>query len=92
MQHLQKLRVEIKAHIKVCVAPFSPYSRELTRPRSQNVQNDTGKLATGVAKERELSSKLVSELATNISIFKNTPLSVTSKSDPYVALPVPPSC
>ncbi|ETW82528.1 hypothetical protein HETIRDRAFT_433553 [Heterobasidion irregulare TC 32-1] len=66
VQHLQKLRVEIKAHIK-------------------NVQNDTGKLATGVAKERELSSKLVSELATNISIFKNTPLSVTSKSDPYVA-------
>jgi hypothetical protein len=29
--------------------------------------------------------KLISELATNISVFKNTPLHVTSKSDPYVA-------
>ncbi|KAI0031133.1 hypothetical protein K488DRAFT_52764 [Vararia minispora EC-137] len=66
VQHLQKLRVEIKAHIK-------------------NVQNDTGRLATSVAKERELSAKLISELATNVSVFKNTPLQVTSKTDPYVA-------
>lgn len=66
MQHLQKLRAEIKAHIK-------------------NIQNDTGKLATAVAKERELSAKLIGDLGTNISILKNTPLSVTSKSDPYVA-------
>ncbi|VDB92044.1 unnamed protein product [Peniophora sp. CBMAI 1063] len=66
VQHLQKLRTEIKAHIK-------------------NIQNDTGRLATSVAKERELSSKLISELSTNISVFKNTPLHVTSKSDPYIA-------
>ncbi|OCH94846.1 hypothetical protein OBBRIDRAFT_788848 [Obba rivulosa] len=66
VQHLQKLRVEIKAHIK-------------------NIQNDTGKLATAVAKERELSAKLIGDLGTNISILKNTPLSVTSKTDPYVA-------
>ncbi|KAI0781756.1 hypothetical protein C8Q75DRAFT_571514 [Abortiporus biennis] len=66
VQHLQKLRVEIKAHIK-------------------NIQNDTGKLATAVAKERELSAKLIGDLGTNISILKNTPMNVTPKTDPYVA-------
>ncbi|TFK35219.1 hypothetical protein BDQ12DRAFT_688422 [Crucibulum laeve] len=66
VQHLQKLRTEIKAHIK-------------------NVQNDTGKLASGVAKERELSTRLIGELANDISSFKNTPMSVQSKTDPYVA-------
>ncbi|KAI0346209.1 hypothetical protein BDW22DRAFT_1368551 [Trametopsis cervina] len=65
VQHLQKLRVEIKAHIK-------------------NIQNDTGKLATSVAKERNLSEKLIGDLGTNISILKNTPMSVTSRTDPYV--------
>ncbi|RDB30211.1 Cytoskeletal signaling protein slm1 [Hypsizygus marmoreus] len=65
VQHLQKLRTEIKAHIK-------------------NVQNDTGKLATSVAKERELSAKFISELASSISSYKNTPMSVTNKTDPYV--------
>ncbi|KAK7441839.1 hypothetical protein VKT23_016500 [Stygiomarasmius scandens] len=68
VQHLQKLRTEIKAHIK-------------------NIQNDTGKLATTVAKERELSTSLISTLASSISTFKNTPLSLsaTPKNDPYVA-------
>ncbi|KAL0945209.1 hypothetical protein HGRIS_000721 [Hohenbuehelia grisea] len=66
VQHLQKLRTEIKAHLK-------------------NIQNDTGKLATNVAKERELSTRLIAELATNINSFKNTPMNVTNKSDPYVA-------
>ncbi|KAG6369876.1 hypothetical protein JVT61DRAFT_13340 [Boletus reticuloceps] len=66
VQHLQKLRTEIKAHIK-------------------NVQNDTGKLATSVAKERELSAKMMGDLSTSVSIFKNTPMGVTAKSDPYVA-------
>ncbi|KAF8062554.1 hypothetical protein FPV67DRAFT_1783357 [Lyophyllum atratum] len=66
VQHLQKLRTEIKAHIK-------------------NVQNDTGKLATSVAKEREVSAKLIGELASSISAFKNTPMSVTNKTDPFVA-------
>jgi hypothetical protein len=51
----------------------------------KNIQNDTGKLATAVAKERELSAKLIGELSTSISVFKNTPLTVTSKTDPYVA-------
>ncbi|KAI0706601.1 hypothetical protein C8Q76DRAFT_771115 [Earliella scabrosa] len=66
VQHLQKLRTEIKAHIK-------------------NIQNDTGKLATSVAKERELSAKLIGDLGTNVSILKNTPLQVTARTDPYVA-------
>ncbi|KAH9964705.1 hypothetical protein BGW80DRAFT_1347388 [Lactifluus volemus] len=66
VQHLQKLRVEIKAHIK-------------------NVQNDTGRLATSVAKERELSARFVAQLANDINTFKNTPLQVTAKTDPYVA-------
>ncbi|GBE90013.1 hypothetical protein SCP_1800350 [Sparassis crispa] len=66
VEHLQKLRVEIKAHIK-------------------NIQNDTGKLATAVAKERELSAKVIGDLGTNVSIHKNTPLSVTARTDPYVA-------
>ncbi|KAF7300015.1 PH domain-containing protein [Mycena kentingensis (nom. inval.)] len=65
VQHLEKVRAEIKAHLK-------------------NIQNDTGKLATNVAKERELSARLISELATGITAFKSTPLSVTSKTDPYV--------
>ncbi|KAJ3559536.1 hypothetical protein NM688_g274 [Phlebia brevispora] len=51
----------------------------------KNIQNDTGKLATAVAKEREYSAKLIGDLGTNISILKNTPMSVTAKSDPYVA-------
>ena len=49
---------------------------------SQNVQNDTGRLATSVAKERELSTRLVAQLATDINTFKNTPLQVTAKTDP----------
>ena len=51
----------------------------------QNIQNDTGKLATAVAKEREFSTKLIGDLGTHISILKNTPMSVTPKTDPYVA-------
>ncbi|KAJ7283216.1 hypothetical protein C8J57DRAFT_1709662 [Mycena rebaudengoi] len=66
VQHLQKLRTEIKAHLK-------------------NVQNDTGKLATNVAKERELSTRLISELSSDISALKTTPMNITSKTDPYVA-------
>jgi len=66
VQHLQKLRAEVKAHIK-------------------NVQNDTGKLAAGVAKERELSTKLVGELANNISTFKNTPMHLQPKNDPFIS-------
>ncbi|KAG6906424.1 hypothetical protein DXG01_014034 [Tephrocybe rancida] len=66
VQHLQKLLVEIKAHIK-------------------NVQNDTGKLATNVAKERELSTRLIGELSSNISSFKNRPMNVTHHTDPYVS-------
>ncbi|KAJ7107770.1 hypothetical protein C8R44DRAFT_843034 [Mycena epipterygia] len=65
VQHLQKLRTEIKAHIK-------------------NIQNDTGKLATNVAKEREFSTRLITDLSANISSFKSTPMAVTSKTDPYV--------
>lgn len=48
----------------------------------QNVQMDTGKLAASVAKERELSTRLVGELANDISTLKNTPNFIASKSDP----------
>ncbi|KAJ7601488.1 hypothetical protein B0H17DRAFT_969664, partial [Mycena rosella] len=66
VQHLQKLRTEIQAHIK-------------------NIQNDTGKLAINVAKEREFSTRLITDLSASISSFKSTPMAVTSKTDPYVA-------
>lgn len=42
-------------------------------------------MATSVAKERELSAKLIGDLGTNISVFKNTPMGVSPKTDPYVA-------
>ena len=64
VQHLQKLRAEIKAHIK-------------------NVQNDTGRLAATVAKEREMSTKNISDLARAITMLKNTPMAVVPKDDPY---------
>jgi hypothetical protein len=66
VQHMQKLKAEIKAHIK-------------------NVQNDTGKLAVGVAQEREISTRLVGELANDVSSLKNTPMNLASKNDPYLA-------
>ncbi|CEL55766.1 Cytoskeletal signaling protein slm1 OS=Schizosaccharomyces pombe (strain 972 / ATCC 24843) GN=slm1 PE=1 SV=1 [Rhizoctonia solani AG-1 IB] len=50
----------------------------------KNVQNDTGKLATSVAREREMSTKHISDLSRAISMFKNTPMQVTSRDDPYV--------
>ncbi|EKM77876.1 hypothetical protein AGABI1DRAFT_107696 [Agaricus bisporus var. burnettii JB137-S8] len=64
--HLQKLLVEIKAHL-------------------ENIQNDTAKLALNVTKERETSAKLIGELANDISVFRNTPMSITAKRDPYIA-------
>ncbi|KAJ7483921.1 hypothetical protein B0H11DRAFT_1914414 [Mycena galericulata] len=54
----------------------------------KNVQNDTGKLATNVAKERELSTRLIAELSAGISAFKNTPMAITSK---IPTSPTPPS-
>lgn len=64
VQHLEKLLLEIKAHIR-------------------NIQNDTGKLATSVAKERELSTRAIADLAKSIAMFKNTPMSIQSRDDPY---------
>ncbi|KAF8149178.1 hypothetical protein B0H34DRAFT_667829 [Crassisporium funariophilum] len=55
------------------------------RAHIKNVQNDTGKLATSVAKERELSTKLVGELANDVSTFKNTPMNLAARNDPYLA-------
>ncbi|CAO1623725.1 unnamed protein product [Parajaminaea phylloscopi] len=66
VQHLQKLRAEIKAHVK-------------------NIQQDTGKLANSVAKEREMSTKMISDLARSITLLKNTPMSVTAREDPYTS-------
>jgi hypothetical protein len=64
VQHLQKLRTEIKAHIK-------------------NVQNDTGKLAASVAREREFSTKAIADLARAIGSVNHTPMQVTAKEDPF---------
>lgn len=64
VQHLQKLRAEIKAHIR-------------------NIQMDTGKLANSVAKERELSTKVITDLARSITMLKNTPMSVSAREDPW---------
>ncbi|KAG8978051.1 hypothetical protein FRC05_011166 [Tulasnella sp. 425] len=64
VQHLEKLLMEIKAHIR-------------------NIQNDTGKLATNVAKERELSTKCIADLAKSIAMFKNTPMSIQARDDPF---------
>jgi len=64
VQHLQKLRAEIKAHLK-------------------NVQNDTGKLAASVAREREMSTKSISDLARAISAVNHTPMQVGAKEDPF---------
>ncbi|GAA5914336.1 hypothetical protein JCM6882_008164 [Rhodosporidiobolus microsporus] len=64
VQHLQKLRTELKAHIR-------------------NIQQDTGKLAASVAKEREISTKMITDLARSITMLKNTPMGVTAKEDPW---------
>lgn len=64
VQHLQKLRTEIKAHIK-------------------NVQNDTGKLAASVARERELSTKAIADLARAIGTVNHTPMQVSAREDPF---------
>lgn len=64
VQHLQKLRTEIKAHLK-------------------NVQMDTGKLAASVAREREMSTKAISDLARAISNVSHTPMAVSAKEDPF---------
>ncbi|KAM0747057.1 hypothetical protein T439DRAFT_293287 [Meredithblackwellia eburnea MCA 4105] len=64
VQHLQKLKVEIKAHIR-------------------NIQQDTGKLAAAVAKERETSTKMITDLARSITMLKNTPMHVHAKEDPW---------
>ncbi|KAJ4474656.1 hypothetical protein C8J55DRAFT_398743, partial [Lentinula edodes] len=68
VRHLEKLRGEVKMHIK-------------------NIQNDTGKLATTVSRERELSTSLISALGTSISTYKNTPLALGAhpKQDPYIS-------
>ncbi|WRT65919.1 uncharacterized protein IL334_002870 [Kwoniella shivajii] len=64
VQHLQKLRAEIKAHIK-------------------NVQNDTGKLAASVAKEREMSTRAIADLQRAIGAVTHTPMQVSAKEDPF---------
>ncbi|KAJ3860039.1 hypothetical protein EV359DRAFT_75382 [Lentinula novae-zelandiae] len=68
VRHLEKLRGEVKMHIK-------------------NIQNDTGKLATTVSRERELSTSLISALGMSISTYRNTPLALGAhpKGDPYIS-------
>jgi len=46
-------------------------------------QNDTGKVTAGVVREREQSTKFVGELANAVATFKNTPMHIQARSDPY---------
>ncbi|RXW20206.1 hypothetical protein EST38_g5648 [Candolleomyces aberdarensis] len=66
----------IVEHLKKLLAEIKAHIR--------NVQNDTGKLAASVAKERETSTRLVGELANSVSMYKNTPMQIPAKSDPYI--------
>ncbi|KAG2017293.1 hypothetical protein CC2G_006812 [Coprinopsis cinerea AmutBmut pab1-1] len=50
----------------------------------RNIQNDTGKLASSVASSRLTSTHLIGSLANSISTYKNTPLSLPARSDPYL--------
>ncbi|TEB31735.1 hypothetical protein FA13DRAFT_1663464 [Coprinellus micaceus] len=58
---------------------------EEVRAHVKNVQNDTGKLAASVAKERETSTRLVGELANAVSMYKNTPMGLSARGDPFLA-------
>ncbi|BGP02538.1 hypothetical protein RTG_01605 [Rhodotorula toruloides ATCC 204091] len=49
----------------------------------KNIQQDTGKLAASVAKEREISTKMITDLARSITMLKNTPMGVQAKEDPW---------
>lgn len=49
----------------------------------KNIQQDTGKLAAAVAKEREVSTKMITDLARSITMLKNTPMGVHAKEDPW---------
>lgn len=44
---------------------------------------DTGKLAASVAREREMSTKAISDLARAIANVNHTPMTVTAKEDPF---------
>ncbi|TFK35997.1 hypothetical protein BDQ12DRAFT_655045 [Crucibulum laeve] len=66
VQQLQKLKADIKGHIK-------------------NIQNDTGKLAAAVAKEREHSTRLIEDLGRDIATFKNAETTGGRiGTDPYI--------
>jgi hypothetical protein len=82
VQHLHKVRVEIKAHIKVHNGRL-PKASQVINDMFQNIQNDTGKLAISVAKERELSARYIADLANSVSFYKNTPMKITVRGDPY---------
>jgi len=44
---------------------------------------DTGKLAASVAREREMSTKVISDLARAIGNVNHTPMAVAAKEDPF---------
>ncbi|KAI5886674.1 uncharacterized protein SCHCODRAFT_02104189 [Schizophyllum commune H4-8] len=50
----------------------------------KNIQSNAGKLATAVAKERELSTKIMAELGSSVTNMQQMPMNVTPKNDPYV--------
>ena len=50
----------------------------------KSIQSNAGKLATAVAKERELSTKIMAELGSSVTNMQQMPMNVTPKNDPYV--------
>jgi hypothetical protein len=72
----QKSRRTSRFAIALC------WRHSLMRVSSQNIQNDTGKLAMSVAKERELSTRYIADLTISVSSYKNTPMAVTPRGDP----------
>lgn len=50
----------------------------------KDLQRDIGKQAAVVAAQRELSTAMISNLATAITQLKNTPLAVGVKNDPHL--------
>ncbi|KAG0150952.1 hypothetical protein CROQUDRAFT_37461 [Cronartium quercuum f. sp. fusiforme G11] len=50
----------------------------------RNIIQDTGKLASLVAAERETSTKLITSLARSIALVKSNPIAVESRQDPWL--------
>lgn len=50
----------------------------------RNIMQDTGKIATLVAAEREASTRLITSLARSLALSQHTPLTLDSRQDPWL--------